>query len=220
MLTNNGTDLSTTIRSVCNNIENRSIIRSFLVLVSLLLLVYCSISVLFFSVIHEEQIVWAHFFPGSNGNTLNTTQTQQNDNYDVDLYVNPPRPIPDSNTNFSIDIKSRAGDALIELPVSTYVLKDGKPVFSNPNNYSLVRQQHYDFGYQFSEPGVYSLVVDIKDIFYTLDVASFAFEIVVEGPILDRIFKQIGNYYHVFIPFIIIIIISAFVNYRKRRVTS
>ena len=76
---------------------------------------------------------------------------------------------------------------LIELPVAPYIMKDGKPVFSNPNNYTLVRQQHYDFDYTFNESGVYSLTVDIKDIFYTLDIASFTFEIVVDGPVIDRI---------------------------------
>ncbi|MDF0680584.1 MAG: hypothetical protein P0116_06425 [Candidatus Nitrosocosmicus sp.] len=155
------------------------------------------------------------------GNTLNATQTQQNENYVVDLFVNPSRPSVDRDINFTLELKSKANDVLIELPVATYFLKDGKPVYSNPNNYTLVRQQHYDFDHKFSEPGVYSLEVDIKDIFYTLDVASFTFEIVVDGPVLDRIFNQIINYYYLFIPTITILVIFAIlamINYRKNKI--
>jgi hypothetical protein len=66
-------------------------------------------------------------------------------------------------------------------------------VFSNPNNYTLVRQGHYDFGYTFNEPGIYSLAVDIKGIFYTLDIVKFAFDIVVDDSVIDRISELIGN---------------------------
>ena len=126
---------------------------------------------------------------GNNDTTLNATQTQQNDNYVVDLFVSPSRPLVDKDINFTLEIKSKASDELIELPVAAYIIKDGKPVFSNPNNYSLVRQQHYDFDYTFNESGVYSLAVDIKDIFYTLDIANFTFEIVVDDSVSDRIIQ-------------------------------
>lgn len=106
---------------------------------------------------------------------------------------------------------------LIELPVATYLLKDGKPVFSNPNNYTLVRQQHYDFDYTFNETGTYSLAVDIKDIFYTLDTANFAFKFLVDDSVSDRIIQLIGSYYYVFISIIVIIVISALVILRKRK---
>ena len=157
-------------------------------------------------------------FFGDNDNTINATQTQQNENYVVDLLVNPSRPLPDRNINFTLEIKSKAGDVLIELPVAAYILKDGKPVFSNPNNFTLVRQGHYDFDYVFSEPGIYSLAVDIKDIFYTLDTANFAFEIVVDKSVADKITQLIGSYYYVFIPIIIIFVILALVTFRMRKV--
>jgi hypothetical protein len=134
------------------------------------------------------------FFDGNgNGNVLNATQTQQNENYVVDLFVNSSRPLVDRDITFTLEIKSKAWDELIELPVAPYILKDGKPVFSNPNNYTLVSQGHYDFGYTFNEPGIYSLAVDIKGIFYTLDIAKFAFDIVVDDSVIDRIGELIGN---------------------------
>jgi len=62
------------------------------------------------------------------------------------------------------------------------------------------------------------LVVDIKDIFYTLDIANFAFEIDVDDSVSDRIIQLIGGYYYVFIPIIVIVVISVLVNLRKRKV--
>lgn len=218
MLHNNFTALSNNIYSFYKNTENHSIVKPFGVFLSLLL-VYTSLTFFYFGSDYKEKTVWAHSFFGDNDNTLlNATQTQQNENYVVDLFVNPSRPYVDRDINFTLEIKSRAGDELIELPVAPYIMKEGKPVLSNPNNYMLVRQQHYDFDHKFNESGVYTLTVDIKDIFYTLDIASFTFEIVVDGPVLDRIFKQIGNYYYIFIPIIIILVVFVLINHRVRKV--
>lgn len=210
--------MNTNIHSFHKNTENHGIVKSFGVFLSLLL-VYSSLTFVYFGSDYKEKIVWAHSFFGDNGNNLlNATQTQQNENYVVDLFVNPSRPLVDRDINFTLEIKSKAGDVLIELPVAPYITKDGKPVLSNPNNYTLVRQGHYDFDHKFNESGIYALTVDIKDIFYTLDIASLTFEIVVDGPVLDRIFKQIGNYYYIFISIIIILVILASINYRKRKI--
>lgn len=113
--------------------------------------------------------------------------------------MNSPRPVVDKVVNFRLGIKLKIGDVLIELPVAEYILKDGKPEYSNFNSYTQVQQQHYDFNYSFNEPGAYSLVVDIKDIFYTLNIASVDFVIVVDGSLADRITKLIGSYYYTYI---------------------
>ena len=197
--------------------ESQGIVRTFRIFLSLLL-VNSILLFAYFGSDYEEETVWGHSFFDGNGNILNATQTQQNENYVVELFVNSSRPLVDRDITFALEIKSKAGDELIELPVAPYILKDGKPVFSNPNNYVLVSQGHYDFGYTFNEPGIYSLVVDIKDIFYTLDIANFEFEIVVDDSVIDRIGELIGSYYYVFIPIIIILVISVLVNLRKRKV--
>lgn len=217
MLINNITPLSTNIHTSYKNTESQSIVKTFRVFLSLLL-VYSSLSFVYFSSDYKEETVWGHSFFGGNDNTLNATQTQQNENYVVNLFVNPPRLVANRDINFTLEIRSQAGDELIELPVAAYILKDGKPVFSNPNNYTVVRQQHYDFDYTFNEPGIYSLAVEIKDIFYTLDITNFAFEIVVDGSVINRITQLIGSYYYVFIPIIIIVVIFALVNLRTRMV--
>jgi hypothetical protein len=162
-------------------------------------------TVFYLTIAESNQSVFAHFF-GSGGDddisSLSGTQNQTAGNFVVDLLLNPSKPMVGKDTAFLMQVKSTQGDEIIELPVSFYILKDGKPVFSNPNNFIMVRQGHYDFNYTFSEPGKYLLFVDIKDIFYTLDVQNVTFEIDVQVPVLERITESITsfvlNYYYIF----------------------
>ena len=179
-----------------SSLENFKIVLCF----ALLFIVFC------FTFVESNQLVFAHFFGGGGDNdisSLSGTQNQTAGNFVVDLLLNPSKPMVGKDTAFLMQVKSTQGDEIIELPVSFYILKDGKPVFSNPNNFIMVRQGHYDFNYTFSEPGKYLLFVDIKDIFYTLDVQSAIFEIDVQVPILERITESITsfvlNYYYIFV---------------------
>ena len=177
--------------------------------------------VIYFSPLDDEQLTFAHSFFGGNDASLNGTQTQSIGNYVVDLLVNPSKPMIGKDTSFLFRLTSKAGDELIELPVSFSIFKDGKPVFSNPNNFTLVRQGHYDFNYTFSEPGRYILIVDIKDIFYTLNILNSKFEVNVQVPIAERIYDLIQafvlNYYYIYIILGALIGISFIVNSRRRK---
>jgi hypothetical protein len=172
-----------------------------------------------FSLVAHCQLAFAHSFFGGNDDGFNGTQNQSIGNYTVDLLVNPSKPIIDRDASFLFRLTSNAGDQLIELPVSFYIFKDGKPVFSNSNNYTLVRQGHYDFNYTFSKPGKYLLYLDIKDIFYTLDIVNFVFEIDVEVPVTERVLNLLKaflmNYYYIYIPFIALIGLSIIVKSRR-----
>jgi len=121
--------------------------------------------IIFFSLLDTVQLAFAHSFFGGNNASLNGTQTKTIGNYVIDLLLNPSKPMIDKDTSFLLRLTSNAGDELIELPVSFSILKDGKPVFSNPNNFTLVRQGHYDFNYTFSEPGKYLLFIWISRTF-------------------------------------------------------
>ena len=175
--------------------------------------------VIYFSPLDDEQLTFAHSFFGGNDASLNGTQTQSIGNYVVDLLVNPSKPMIGKDTSFLFRLTSKAGDELIELPVSFSIFKDGKPIFSNPNNFTLVRQGHYDFNYTFSEPGKYILFVDIKDIFYTLNILNSEFEVNVQVPIAERIYDLIQafvlNYYYIYIILGALIGISFIVNSRR-----
>jgi hypothetical protein len=167
------------------------------------------LAIFYFTFVESNQLAFAHFFGGSGGgggddiSSLSGTQNQTAGNFVVDLLLNPSKPMVGKDTAFLMQVKSTQGDEIIELPISFYILKDGKPVFSNPNNFIMVRQGHYDFNYTFSEPGKYLLFVDIKDIFYTLDILTANFEIDVQVPVLERITESITsfmlNYYYIFV---------------------
>ena len=177
--------------------------------------------IFFFSPLDTEQLAFAHSFFGSNNASLNGTQTKTIGNYVIDLLINPSKPMIDKDTSFLFRLTSNAGDELIELPVSFSIFKDGKPVFSNPNNFTLVRQGHYDFNYTFSEPGKYILFVDIKDIFYTLNILNSEFEVNVQVPIAERIYDLIQafvlNYYYIYITLGALIGLSFIVKSRRRK---
>ena len=180
---------------------------------SLLFIFFVSIIIIYFSPNDNDYSASAHFVGGGdNIINLNGTQNKTAGNFIVELLLNPSQPTVGKETTFQTEVKSTQNDELIELPVSFYILKDGKPVFSNPNNFTLVRQGHYDFNYTFSEPGKYMLFVDIKDIFYTLEVVNLMFEVDVTGPVIDRIINLLKvflmNYYYVFIFLIALIGIS------------
>ena len=177
--------------------------------------------IIYFSPLDDEQLTFAHSFFGGNDASLNGTQTQSIGNYVVDLLVNPSKPMIGKDTSFLFRLTSKAGDELIELPVSFSIFKDGKPVFSNPNNFTLVRQGHYDFNYTFNEPGKHILFVDIKDIFYTLNILNSEFEVNVQVPIAKRIYDLIQafvlNYYYIYIILGALIGISFIVNSKRRK---
>jgi len=63
--------------------------------------------------------------------------------------------------------------------------------------------------------------VDIKDIFYTLDILNFVFEVNVEVPITERIYDLLQtflvNYYYIYIPLVALIGISFIVKLRGRK---
>jgi len=175
----------------------------------------------FSSPFDPEQLTFAHSFFGVNDASFNGTQTQTIGNYVVELLVNPSKPMIGKDISFLFRLTSNAGDELIELPVSFSIFKDGKPVFSNPNNFTLVRQGHYDFNYTFREPGKYILFVDIKDIFYTLNILNSAFEVDVQVPIVERIYDLLQNfvvnYYYIYILFAALIGISFIVKSRRHK---
>lgn len=186
----------------------------------LLLLIFFLIFICFSPNDHED-LASAHFFGGGNNTDLIGTLNETAGNFVVELLLNPSKPMVDKEIAFITEIKSTQGDELIELPVSYYILKDGKPVYSHPNNFTLVTLGHYNFNYTFSEPGKYLLYVDVKDIFYSLDIVNLKFEFEVRGPVLERILELLKvflmNYYYAIIFFIALIGISFVVRWQRSK---
>lgn len=164
-----------------------------------------------------EQLVLGHSLFGGSDTGFNGTQTQRIGNYVVDLLLNPSKPLVGTNTDISLRITSSTGDELIELPVAVYILKDGESIYSNPDNYTFVRQGHFDFSHVFDEAGQYLLFIDVKDIFYTLGVINFLFEVDVGLSITERIVELLKNYYYVFIPLILLSFIIGILKVKQAR---
>lgn len=63
--------------------------------------------------------------------------------------------------------------------------------------------------------------MDILDIFYTLDIVNFVFEIDVGVPVTERVLNLLKtflmNYYHIYIPFIALIVLSIVVKSRRSK---
>ncbi|MDQ4073450.1 MAG: hypothetical protein M3162_04000 [Thermoproteota archaeon] len=166
--------------------------------------------------------IYGHSIAGSDSG--NGIQIQKNGNYEVELFVNPSKPLLNENTDIFLRITSSAGDELIELPVSISILKEGVAKNSSANNYVVVRDGHYNFPYTFSETGKYLLYVDIRDTFYTLDTLNFIFVLDVGVPISEQFFGFIlgflAGYFYIYIPIAAILIIFLFMRHKRKKVTA
>lgn len=188
----------------------------FLVFAAVFLAALCMLNVNY-----DKQFVYAHSLFG--GSTGNGTQVQQNGNFVVDLYVNPQNPLIHKNTNIFLRFTSKAGDELMELPVSINLLKDGQSI-KNANNYAVVQRGHYAFNYTFTEPGKYLLYVNVKDIYYTQNVLSFIFAINVDVSIPEKIIGFLvyfgSSYYYYYVPIGVVIVIAVVVKLYKKKMTT
>ncbi len=166
--------------------------------------------------------VYGHSITGSDSGS--GIQIQQNGNYEVELFVNPSKPLLNENTDIFLRITSSAGDELIELPVSISILKEGVEKNSSANNYVVVKDGHYNFPYTFNETGKYLLYVDIRDIFYTSNTLNFIFVLDVGVPISEQFFGFIQNflvgYFYIYIPIGAILIIFLFMRHKRKKVTA
>jgi hypothetical protein len=166
--------------------------------------------------------VYGHSIAGSGSGS--GIQIQKNGNFEVELFVNPSKPLLNENTDISLRITSSAGDELMELPVSISILKEGTPKNSSANNYVIVKDGHYNFPYTFNEPGKYLLYVDIKDIFYTLDILNFIFVLDAGIPISDQFFGFVQGfllgYFYIYIPIVAMLVLFIFIRHKRKKVTA
>jgi hypothetical protein len=101
-------------------------------------------------------------------------------NYDVSVKTDPPQPQPGATVKILMDINAINGDDISGIPVDI-AIKDDASVLSGLNRPIAVPYGHYTYQYEFEKPGVYSLVVDIYDIYFTGRQVSFTFPIEVKS---------------------------------------
>jgi hypothetical protein len=105
-------------------------------------------------------------------------------NYDVGVKTDPQQPRSGTNVNILLAIASVNGDDISGLPVDITISKDGS-VLSKLDRPVAVPYGHYTYHYKFEKPGIYSLDLDIYDIYFTGRQVSFTFPINVQDSLFD-----------------------------------
>lgn len=105
---------------------------------------------------------------------------QRMGNYDVSVKTDPLQPRTDTTIKILIAISAINGDDVSGIPVDITIAGDGS-MLSSLDRPIAVPYGHYTYQYKFEKPGVYSLIVDIYDIYFTGRQVSFTFPIEVKS---------------------------------------
>jgi hypothetical protein len=105
-------------------------------------------------------------------------------NYDVGVKTDPQQLRSGTNVNILLAFASVNGDDISGLPVDITISKDGN-VLSKLARPVAVPYGHYTYHYKFEKPGIYSLDLDIYDIYFTGRQVSFTFPINVQDSLFD-----------------------------------
>jgi len=101
-------------------------------------------------------------------------------NYDVSVKTDPPQPQTGTTVKILMAISAVNGDDISGIPADITIKGDGS-VLSGLNRPIAIPYGHYTYQYKFEKPGIYSLVVDIYDIYFTGRQVSFTFPIEVKS---------------------------------------
>jgi fumarate reductase subunit D len=101
-------------------------------------------------------------------------------NYDVSVKTDPPQPQTGTTVKILMAVAAVNGDDISGIPADITIKGDGS-VLSGLNRPIAIPYGHYTYQYEFEKPGIYSLVVDIYDIYFTGRQVSFTFPIEVKS---------------------------------------
>jgi hypothetical protein len=137
--------------------------------------------------------------------------------YDVSVKTNPPQPEVGTPVKILIAIAAINGDDISGIPVDITIKGDGS-VLSGLDRPIAVPYGHYTYQYKFEKPGIYSLVIDIYDIYFTGRQVSFTFPIEVKSTFFG-LWGSSDTMGYVLIPSIVVIvsIILAFIIWQKHK---
>lgn len=100
-------------------------------------------------------------------------------NYDVSVKTDPLQPQAGTAVKINMTIAAINGDDISGIPVDITIKGDGNTL-SGLNRPIAVPSGHYTYQYKFEKPGIYSLDVEIYDIYFTGRQVSFTFPIEVK----------------------------------------
>jgi hypothetical protein len=138
-------------------------------------------------------------------------------NYDVSVKTEPPQPQAGTPVRILIAIAAINGDDISGIPVDITINGDGS-VLSGLNRPIAVPYGHYTYQYNFEKPGIYSLVMDIYDIYFTGRQVSFTFPIEVKSPFFGLWgASDMMGYVLILSIAIIVLVIVALILWQKRK---
>ena len=121
------------------------------------------------------------FAPSDSNGDMPTAGLQQRiGNYDVSVRTDPSEPQAGTAVKILLSIAAFNGEDISGIPVDI-TIKDGGSTLSGLNRPVAVPSGHYTYQYKFEKAGIYSLVVDIYDIYFTGRQVSFIFPIEVKS---------------------------------------
>jgi hypothetical protein len=100
-------------------------------------------------------------------------------NYDVSVETDPLQPQTGTTVKILMTIVATNGDDISGIPVDITIKGDGNTL-SGLNRPVAVPSGHYTYQYKFEKPGIYSLNLEIYDIYFTGRQVSFTFPIEVK----------------------------------------
>lgn len=121
------------------------------------------------------------FSPSDSSGDMPTSGLQQRiGNYDVSVRTDPSEPQAGTAVKILLSIAAFDGEDISGIPVDI-TIKDGGSTLSGLDRPIAVPSGHYTYQYKFEKAGIYSLVVDIYDIYFTGRQVSFIFPIEVKS---------------------------------------
>jgi hypothetical protein len=135
-------------------------------------------------------------------------------NYDVSVKTDPPQPQAGTTVKILMAIAAINGDDISGIPVDITIKGDGS-ILSGLNRPIAVPYGHYTYQYKFETPGIYSLVVDIYDIYFTGRQVSFTFPI--EVKLFFGLWGASDMMGYILVPVIIVSTILALIIWQKHK---
>lgn len=139
-------------------------------------------------------------------------------NYDVSVKTDPPQPQTGTTVKILMAIAAVNGYDISGIPVDITIKDDGS-ILSGLNRPIAVPYGHYTYQYKFEKPGIYSLVVDVFDIYFTGRQVSFTFPIEVKSSFFG-LWGASDMMGYILVPSIVIIVstILAFIVWQRHKI--
>jgi hypothetical protein len=131
-------------------------------------------------------------------------------NFDVSVETDPALPHTNTTVKILITIAAANGDDISGIPVDISIKDDGNTL-SGLNRPVAIPSGHYVYQYDFEKPGIYSLDIEVYDIYFTGSQVSFTFPIEVKDTFFG-FWGSLNMVGYILVPSIVIIVSTILVR--------